>query len=427
MRSLKIALILAISFAAGLWGWPALKRHWILSEHRNLKLGTDPALLANGWGWARRSQLHDRRTGPWLLRDRQLVDRRIQALADDDKSGGNNQQLIKYRGEWALMFAALRLQGLRNQDILKSQHGLSLTLATLAAEADPPRWWTQQAWIGQQVLASPVGSFHMGLLKPEEVTGLVEKAPQMGEHQLPCMLHCMLRHNEGFTQDQRTAVLEAWLKQQSHFFSPNNKASVERVLAARQRVMQLLGPPRPLRAQIFFAVGFTSDQQAALERLIEDFLRSCGYLPGVASFPMDLGLEALDYDSVATDYFVPYEATERVAVPTYQPGRYTVSYRYKERKVTRQDRRTQVGEATVPSLVMVLRPPGREALRLDAPPYGEVTQDTLAKVLSALNKLEPDQSEKSDLDWYVKQNASSPWRYGLSGYDRDWNVEERMK
>ena len=428
---MKAVKWLAVALLAALLAFPLLKPRLIVHAHRHVRFGLDPGVFENGWGLARRSQLTSPDWGPRLLGDPQVTMARLEALAQNDQHGGDNEALVQYRGEWALMFAALKLQGRSNAEILAAPHGLECTLGTLAAEADPPRWWAGADWLHRASKASPQGSFKLGLLAAADLTALVERSEKLGEHQLPCLVHCVMRHSDGFTLEQRTRVLKAWDAQQSHYFNGNNARSVARILEARGKLMEFLGPPGPLQIELVSPQGFTKAEQDICREVAADFLRSCGYemIPGSA-VKLEMGLQDVEFDQVATDYFVTYTQVERRQERSGQVrvGRYGVAPLYSTREVAveHKERKSRTGAATIPSLVWQVQK-NEQAVHFSLPPYGDLTQEQVGQIqqLLILNKL--DESQQRDFDWYLRTYAGGTWRYGLRLYELDWNVEDRMR
>lgn len=421
--------ILVLSGLA-LLAYPTLKPWLILRAHRQVRFGVDPATMANGWGLASRRQLHSRDWGPRLLADPEVVRAHMEALAQNDRHGGNNQALVQYRGEWALMFAALRLQGQSNRQILDHTHGLECTLATLAAEADPPVWWKEATWLSQASRAQPRGSFRLGLLDAGDVTALVDQCQKLGEHQLPCLVNCVLRHDDDFSLEQRNRVLKAWGLQQAHYFNGNNARSLEHILQARQQLMEFLGPPGPLQLKLETPDGFTPAEQRICEEVATDFLRSCGYRTGAGSqVRLEVGLQNVEFDEVATDYFVTYKRVERKYERSGQVriGRYAVTplYESREVEVEHKERRSQTGPSAIPSLVWQLQK-STQAVRFSLPPYGALTEDQIGQIQSLLNLSQLNAQQQRDLDWYLRNYAGATWRYGLPPYQLDWELEERI-
>lgn len=419
----------ALLFLLGMLAIPLLRPWLIVYGHRHTKFGVDPGVVESLW--SRRSQLHSPDWGPRLLADPQVISSRLQALAQNDQHGGDNEALTKYRGEWALTFAGLRTQGKSNEEILTGPHGVEATLATLAAEADPPQWWGGAEWLQQASGAKPQGSFRLGLLGPKEVTALVERSEKLGEHQLPCLVQCVLRHSDGFSLDQRTRVLKAWEAQQAHYFNANNSKSVTRTLEVRQKVCEFLGPPGPLALQMVTPPGFSPEEQKVCKAVAEDFLTSCGYQLQVgAGVELEMGIESVVFEDVATDYFVSYTSTERRQRQSgnLRVGKYSTVpiYTSENVEVEHKDRRSQQGEAAIPSLVWQIRK-GNQGSRFSLPPYGDITQEQIRDIQENLHADQLEESKRRDFDFYLRNYAGATWRYGLRPYEMDWNVEDRIK
>lgn len=414
---------------AGMLAIPLLRPWLIVNGHRHTRFGLDPGVLEGVW--ARRSQLYSADWGPRLLSDPQVTAARLEALAQNDQHGGDNEALLKYRGEWALTFAGLRSQGKNNQAILAGPHGLEASLATLAAEADPPHWWAGADWLQKASGAAPQGSFRLGLLNSKDAASLVERCEKLGEHQLPCLVNCVLRHSDGFTLEQRTRVLKAWEAQQSHYYNANNAKSVAKTLEVRQKVIDFLGAPGPLALQMATPPGFSPEEQKVCRMVAEDFLTSCGYqVREGADVKLEMGMESVVFEDVATDYFVSYSSTERRQKQTgsVRVGKYGVMpiYSTQDVEVQHKDRRSQQGEASIPSLVWQIQK-GDQGARFSLPPYGDITQDQLKEMNENLHADQLEESKRRSFDFYLRNYAGATWRYGLRPYEMDWNVEDRLK
>ncbi|MBN9415781.1 hypothetical protein ABS71_04530 [bacterium SCN 62-11] len=425
IRKRWLLLAAAVAGLSVVW----LRPYLTLRSHRQTQFGLDPGVIT-GLS-AHRSQLQDPQWGLRLLADPQVTDSRLKALADFDEHSGDNEALIKYRGEWALTYAGLRLQGRDNRSILEGAHGLEVTLATLAAEADPPAWWAGAGWLQKASGAKPQGSFRLGLLKAADVQVLVDRCEGLGEHQLPCLVSCVLRHEDGFTPEQRGRVLQAWDRQQSHFFNGNNARSLKRILEVRTKVMEFLGPPGDLKLELVPPAAFSEQEKAVCRATAEDFLRSCGYRirPG-AEARLELGLESVVFDEVATDYFVTYTAREsrQKRTGSIRTGKDGVVplYTSEEVEVEHKDRRSQTSQAAVPSLVWQMEREDRTA-RFSLPPYGDITQEQLQEMNAWLQADQLEDGQRRSFDFYLRNYAGATWRYGLRPYELDWNVEERLR
>lgn len=424
-----LVLILGVGLVGALLA-PWLHPQLVLWAHRRAVLGTDPGRLVGDWWLAERRQLHSPEWGPGLLKDARVVEHRVEQLASSDEHGGDQESLIKYRGEWALMFAAMRLQGKDNAQILAGPHGLQLTLATLAAESDPPRWWQEARWLQEAARAQPHDDFRLGLVAQEQVSELVARAGKLDTHQLPALVHAVLRLQSGFTRADRDAVLQAWLTQQGQYFSPNNALSVKTALAARQSLRELADPLAQdglLAVRVVAAGGFTPEQAAVATEAARDFLRSCGYrLSEGEGLRLEVGLEEVTFEEVATDTFRPFTTTERVQVgsSSLRVGNFSVSQpRYAERERVKLERESKVGETRMVTTVVVARA-GDRTLQLKVPPYGNIEADKVTEILELIQKPQLSSSEAFNLNWYLKQTATAPWRFGLALYEREWNVED---
>jgi len=426
---LKRGRLAALLVVMGMLAIPILRPWLILNGHRHTKFGLDPGVIEGLW--SKRSQLHSPDWGPRLLGDPQVTASRLEALAQNDAHGGDNEALVKYRGEWALTFAGLRSQGKSNEAILASPHGVEVTLATLAAEADPPQWWAGAGWLQKASRATPQGSFQLGLLGPKDVAALVERCEKLGEHQLPCLVNCVLRHQDGFSLEQRSRVLKAWEAQQSHYYNANNAKSVAKTLEVRQKVIDFLGAPGPLGVQMIAPPGFSPEEQKVCRMVAEDFLTSCGYqVRDGSDVKLEMGIESVLFEDVATDYFVSYTASERRQRQSgsVRIGKYSTVpiYTSEEVEVEHKDRRSQQGEASIPSLVWQLQK-GETGARFSLPPYGDITQDQLKEMNENLHAEQLEESKRRDFDFYLRNYAGATWRYGLRPYELDWNVEDRLK
>ena len=418
----------ALLIVAGMLAVPLLRPWLIVNGHRHTQFGLDPGVLEGLW--PKRSHLHSTDWGPRLLADPQVTASRLEALAQNDAHGGDNEALIKYRGEWALTFAGLRTQGKKNEEILAGPQGVEVTLATLAAEADPPKWWAGAGWLQKASGASPQGSFQLGLLSAKDATALVDRCEKLGEHQLPCLVNSVLRHEDGFTLEQRTRVLKAWEAQQSHYFNANNSKSVARTLEVRAKVIKFLGAPGPLGVEFVTPSGFSPEEQQVCRTVAEDFLRSCGYqVRQGADTRLEMGMESVLFEDVATDYFVSYTSSERRQKQSggVRIGKYSVVpiYTSEDVEVEHKDRRSQQGEASIPSLVWQIQK-GDKGARFSLPPYGDITQDQLKDMNENLHADQLEESKRRSFDFYLRNYAGATWRYGLRPYEMDWNVEDRL-
>lgn len=61
------------------------------------------------------------------------------------------------------------------------------------------------------------------------------------------------------------------------------------------------------------------------------------------------------------------------------------------------------------------------------PPYGDITQDQLKEMNENLHADQLEESKRRSFDFYLRNYASTTWRYGLRPYEMDWNVEDRLK
>lgn len=422
---------LAVTVVAGITlQLPPVRSQLALWEHRHAKFGYDPASMGNGFGFAKRSQLHNPEWGPWLLRDPAVVERRIGCLL-----AAQRDHLIVHRGEWALMFAALRLQGRSTSDIAKRPDGSWLMLGTLASEADPPRWWAQADWLRKETKATPEGSFRMGLLRPADTELLLSQLKQLKLDQLLALVHCQLRHDDGFSPAQRQEILQSWQANQKQYYSVNSAKSVDQMMKIRAHLIEefsILGANGQLQYALKFPEGFTSRQREVCQTVVADFVRSCGWRPQVtdqAQLCLSLALEERTFDEVAADYFQVYKTRQRVAVGTRYSRKYgSGTTVYEDREVQTKERKSQVGQNEVVSLVIHWNRAGESVGEaLFAPPYGSVTGETLKEMCEIVRKPQLQERELQSLDWYLANNAAAPWRYGLNGYERDWNVEDRMQ
>lgn len=403
--------------------FPAVQRWLIRRDHRQVTLGYDPGVMYHTWGWGKRSQLHSADLGPMLLRDPEVVERHLAELVSASRPE-------ECAGEWALMFAALRLQGKTNAEILVRENGLSLTVATLVAEADPPAWWRRATWLGDALQAQPQGSFRLGLLGPSDIEPIMARLKDCWKlEQLSCYVHAVLRHDTGFTPAQRDRVLEVWRASQEQFFNGNNKASVEAALLARAGLAKLLSATLAPGAEVAVQLEYPA-HVAALERkrlawTMCDFVRTLGYRPRLVqdkgTLVMDVQLAPVNFTQVTVDHYEPYTATERVGRQVYG-GKYSPRQTvYEDKQVTRNKRVSEVGESDIVSWIISMKM-GSEAVTLTLPPYGAVSQDLQTEIARALQ----DWSQVGPFNWayYLTHYATRPWRFGLDAFYFEWELEE---
>lgn len=416
-----IAFFLLVGYI--LTRFPAAQRWLIRRDHRQVTLGYDPGVMYHDWGWGTRSQLHNADLGPMLLGDSEVVERHLAQLGSADRPE-------ETAGEWALMFAALRLQGKTNAEILARQDGLTLTVATLVAEADPPAWWRRAIWLAKATKAQPQGSFRLGLLGPADIEALMARLKDCWKlEQLSCYVHAILRHDSGFTLAQRERVLEAWMKGQEQFFNANNKASVEAALSARAGLARLLSdkvqPGGEVTLQLAYPPHVGALERKRLAWTLSDFIRSLGYRPRVVSegaqAALEIQLAPVNFSQVTVDHYEPYTTTERVRREVYG-GKYNPRQTvWEDQTVTRNERVSELGASDIVSWVVTIQL-GTEAVSMALPPYGGVSKDTQVEIAGYLK----DFSKVSAFNWsyYLTNDATRPWRFGLDAFYYEWELEE---
>lgn len=423
VAGMVLAAVLLVGYV--LTRFPGVQKVLILREHRQAELGYSPRVFDNGFGWAQRSQLYSQDLGPVLLRDKTVVEQRQQELATHSRAPG------EIPGDWALVFAARRLQGQSNQQILAGPDGLRLTLATMVAEADPPAWWSRSPWLAEQAKCSPRGSFRMGLLGPSDVEPVMSRLGEAKEKELFCYVRCVLRHDDGFTLEHRDAVLATWKKAQGQYYSPNNVISVDRALHARLGLKELLasqgapGGKEELTLQLAYPEHVGALERKHFEQLFRDFLRSLGYrtrvVPSGGTVTVLVQFGPVNFESVEVKHYEPYTATERVSRRIYG-GKYS-GYRteWENRTVTRNKTIAETGAADVVSWVATVQA-GTSEVMIALPPYSDVSRDTQERTLSYLE----DFTKVDHFYWnyYLRNDASRPWRFGLVEREFDDDYEE---
>ena len=426
----RVALtIIGALVALGLWSGylatrvPAVQRSLILKEHRELRISSDPVYMYGGWGWAERSQLHAEATGSWLLRDPELVRHRLAEL--------KGKRYYVYPGEWALLFAAMRKQGKSNTEIQGSYEGLTLSVATLAAESDPPNWWSRADWLGKAAGARPQGSFRLGLLGPEDVSRILGELSQCDQGQTAALVAAVLRNEDAFTPEQRDDILQRWLELQRADSSANKNSvpSLEQSLAARESLRLQLAP---LEASSELTVSVsTSDRLSAAQRheiseTLLDFLRSLGYRPRLverqARVFFQVDFTGVAFKDVAVEYSEQETTTRRVARQTY--SRVGGSRRtYHDETSTETRWLEKLEDSEVPSLVVKVRVENSEQ-EIVLPPFGDFNESTRDRFLKLLAEPHFDSRTFFTWNWCLENYALTPWRFGLQPFHHEWSLEE---
>lgn len=433
MRKIAVlGALVAFGLAAGLIATriPAVSRQLILYEHRHLDLSfsssptADLTLYSGGFGWAKDEQFQDPQLGPLLLSDRKLLEHRTEQLRR------SFTPVHKLTDDWALMYAASRLQGKSLADILEEKHGLTLALATLAAEADPPSYWTSMGWLQEKLQLQPQGSFRLGLLQPEDVSSLFSKLSECDDKQLTCWVRSVLRHDDGFTPEQREQVLQAWLAAQDkgyNKFRHNNKNSLQRALLARQTLQQKLPSDalgQELSYQLTLPDSLSVRDKKYLNKVWEDFLRACGYSSRpsehASTLSFELTLEPIVFHETEVDHFKTYTTSEwSLRRVTTDPTRSLTgrgSHLERELKqVEKSQRVRELGSVEILSLVVTARFE-EEVVVFALPPFGEVGREAHGRNAHLLGKTGMSRDEFFSWSSYLSHRASEPWRFGLQEF-----------
>lgn len=406
---------------------PAVQRALILKEHRELMVGWNPNEFYGGWGWAERGQLHQESPGSWLLKDSRVVEHRIHQM-DSHRS----LPYYPYSGEWALLFAARRLQGQTNSEIFTGPDGLTLGTATLVAEADPPNWWRQASWLGKEIGVAPSDSFGMGLLGIADVEFLVSRIEQCDIRQTAALVAAVLEFEELFTLDQREAILERWLAVQSQDkeASPNNIPSLEHAFTVRRELRQMLSeakaiPTTPLAVSFQFKARLSGHQRHEIREAVMGYLRSLGYRPRLGesgTLRFEVEYSPVEFEQVFVAHAEEYSTTHRTAHRSY--SRYSGSQTTYKMETREQTRWTDHLESTaVPSFVMNVSI-GSVKTQIVLPPFEEFNQRTRDRVLPLFDKSELKPDELFTWNWCIENYALRPWRLGLEPYRDQWSFEE---
>ncbi len=403
---------------------PAVQRALTLREHRELMVGWNPGEFYGGWGWAERRQLHLEPTGSWLLKDPQLVTHRIKEM-----KGHGSLPYYPYAGEWALLFAAKRLQGLSVTEILGGDEGLTLGVATLVAEADPPNWWGQALWLQKAVNVQPDASFKLGLLRREDVSSILSRLQQCDERQTSALVAAVLRHQDAFSPEQRDAILKRWLEVQSSqkYANQNNVPSLIQALEARQKLKAWLGQPdQPVRVGFTFQARLSALQRHDARETLMDFLRSLGHQPilteNEGELEFTLSYTGVEFKDVTVQHSEQYTTTRRVARRSY--SRYsgtTTTYEDKSSNQSRWVNKLESSEA--PTLVVKVGFKGEEET-FTLPPFGDFNQSTRDRVSELFKKEKLDAREQFTWNWCFENYALAPWRFGLKPYRHEWTLQE---
>ena len=410
---------------------PGVQRELTLLEHRGLPLAWDPAHYAGGWGWAQRPQLHLESSGSWLLRDPALVEDRVEKMRRFwDVYKNSKFSSYHYAGEWALLFAALRLQGHTHQQILSSEDGLTLGLATMVAESAPPEWWGSASWLHKAAEARPAPGFRLGLLRSEDLNGMLARLEQYDELAVSALLVAVLRNQDAFTLEQRDAVLARWLAvhNQQDSAENNRAAGVRAALQARQKFRSWLGSPgRPLKVGFTFEGPLSAKQRREARQTMADFLRTLGHrVEHVTSDPeleLTLSYTGVEFADVAITYVKKSSRTETKVRRARFPE---TGISVREEKTRDHYEHTSPREKSVlPSLLVTVRSKGVEET-FALPPSGDVEASIRDRFSKLMAKEDLTRSERSTFDWCFENYALAPWRFGLRPYRPDWTLAERQ-
>jgi len=384
VRKALLALAFLAIGAAGIW-W-LRPTPLLLLDHRRAQAEVRFGIWDPTWYrralWARRGDYGDPRLGPTLLADPVVVSHRIADLMAKDKADSSEESILLYRGEWALFYAGLRRQGLSLKEIVARPEGPAMVLGVLAAEANPPKWWTDDFW-----LARPG-------LEPLEAQQAVRWIwPLMRKNDLGLMtalIYDLSVHPDLMTYAETSQVLVEWVKQNGQYFNANHSLSMEAALHVRERLHELLGGGPGVR--------FVLDPRLKpeTEQVIRQFLNLAGVSPVEGLEAIELQQAVVSFAEVTSAKITSREDTVREW--KHGPGRYQTYY--VDRQVTRKDRES-AGTAPEEVVSLVLEVKG-ESFAL--PPCGDPL--------------------KEDLQNPEKLDVLTPWRWGRSAYAFSW--EPRM-
>ncbi|PTY02191.1 hypothetical protein DB346_09940 [Verrucomicrobia bacterium LW23] len=146
---------------------PGIRRDFLLRDHGWTR-GMAP--LSGGLGLATREQLYRAETGRALLISEPALERRLRALSAEPAAFPP----VPWRGDLALVYAALRAQGYSDDKILSLPSGKRIVVGALCAEVAPPYWFTlAQVWLHASLMAEPAGGLRMGWLRPAPTRRLI--------------------------------------------------------------------------------------------------------------------------------------------------------------------------------------------------------------------------------------------------------------
>jgi hypothetical protein len=416
---------------------PGLRRTLTLQDHHRARQELYSGYpifprFEGGLGFARRQDFYDAELGPTLLKDADVLQR---LRGDVVRMATEEGDLHSWRADWVLLYAAMRLQGLSEQDIWNGPEGTRLFLGTLLAELDPPYWWNRADWLRQALELRQEEGFAMGLLRRETVGPQLQRiaaaSASAPKPVLSALLSLAVRRPGLLPRQQLDALFDAARERVEA--EATLKEHAARAFEGRKALCAFLDESLPGEA---VGLDFESEPRWSEEvssqarELFVALVHGCGVrVEQGKTLAVGFSVEARD-ELVGWSTQTDSRRREYVQTGYRQVGKTRVP-RKEWREVVTVNTFWHDGRRPVPLPVFDVRA-GEARLVLVTPPPAESVPDyelelTLRFLRGELRGDRRKEEEASYVQRYVRDTFLQPWRLGvepLSTYGNGASLEQ---
>ena len=386
---------------------PSVRQKLIVHEHQTLK-----SYYQGGYGFSNPDQIYDEKLGPILLKDREVVE---------------NHLTNYFPGEAGILYAALRYQGLSNEEIFRHAKGKEMFVAALGMEFGNPDWTKKTEWLFTAIGVQPQPPFQRGLLDRETLRAEIQKIVSAPESPDAATLDTFIKYQiktPGLLEPALVdTILEKWVER-----SPKNYQAIREILPQRKALRELAAKVArtdgTVETEIFFPSFATDAERQKMTEILRRLLALNGhiYAPG-NQLKIEMIVEPRHFADVRTTHTEKEmkKVDEKYQVQVYRRSRtkYDRGYYTNENRTRKVDKLVDVtkyekSEADVPTLVMIAQA-GELEMEIASPPVESIPRDETQKLLRFLENpdevLKSNQTARYQYTSILEKTAFAPWSF----------------
>ncbi|MFY9224957.1 MAG: hypothetical protein WAQ98_19950 [Blastocatellia bacterium] len=372
-----------------------------------------------GFGLASLGDLYSKDLGPKLLYQPKVIENKLTGLRSNYWRIGD---VLDSRQEWFLCYLGLKLQGLRDEQILDKQQGKKIILGLLAAETHPPVWWSETTWLQEKLSPQPSDYLNLGIIRPEQAKNLVQKIlnsqDKLEKQEIFALIYILSKYYGLASQSDKSKLLITWAKitsEKADYSNYNYFATLGNALTARDEFIDLADKVAingKLGVKLLFPADLSDKFKSYYKDVIFGFISLCGYIPVVGDqLTVNATLELEQFDVIPiTEYIVTEKTVRRSRTTTVGKTRSTTYY---DEKV--KDVKSEYKDISEKALSLVLNISiNEESTRLVAPPCGlSISKESVLESHKYFNLANLNSSDKFSVEFYLKHYLASPWQFGV--------------